>query len=76
MSKIKRPARRRSEMQRGHRPAESSATRAREVLVDQTRFELSDAQHKRFMHILDEPLPKESQAALKRLLTRKPSWEK
>jgi uncharacterized protein (DUF1778 family) len=50
--------------------------RAREVLLDQTRFELTAAQHKRFIQILDEPLPKESQAALKRLLTRKPPWEK
>lgn len=55
---------------------EVAEERAREVLLDQTRFELSEVQHKRFIQILDEPLPKEAQAALKRLLARKPPWEK
>lgn len=55
---------------------EVAQERAREVLLDQTRFELNEAQHKRFIQTLDAPLPKDSQQALKRLLARKPPWEK
>lgn len=50
--------------------------RAKEVLLDRTHFELSASDHKRFVEVLDRPLPKESAAALKRLLERRAPWEK
>ena len=53
---------------------EVAQERAREVLLDRTHFELSEAQHKRFADGLDRPLPRESAAALKRLLERKAPW--
>ncbi|HXG28266.1 MAG TPA: DUF1778 domain-containing protein [Nevskiales bacterium] len=49
--------------------------RAIEVLLDRAQFELTANEHRRFMEILDRPLPKESAAALKRLLDRKAPWE-
>jgi uncharacterized protein (DUF1778 family) len=49
--------------------------RAKEVLLDRTHFELSASEHKRFVEALDQPLPRESAAALKRLLERKAPWE-
>jgi len=54
---------------------EAAQERAREVLLDQTRFELDATRHKRFIEILDAPLSKDSQTALKRLLARKAPWE-
>ena len=54
---------------------EVAQERAREVLLDRTHFTLSEAQHKRFVNVLEKPLPKASAAALKRLLGRKAPWE-
>jgi len=53
-----------------------AAERAQEVLLDRTNFELTASDHKRFVAALDRPLPKESAAALKRLLERQAPWEK
>lgn len=50
--------------------------RAREVVLDRTHFELTASDHKRFVAALDKPLPKDSAAALKRLLARQAPWEK
>lgn len=49
--------------------------KAREVLLDQTEFSLSETQFRRFNQILEEPLPKKSAEAMKRLLARKAPWE-
>jgi len=54
---------------------EVARERAMEVLLDRTQFDLTAGEHKRFMAILDRPLPKESAQALKRLLERKAPWE-
>ena len=50
--------------------------RAKEVLLDRAHFELPASDHKRFVEALDRPLPKDSAAALKRLLERRAPWEK
>ena len=49
--------------------------RAKEVLLDRSHFELRASEHKRFVELLDRPLPRESAAALRRLLERKAPWE-
>ena len=54
---------------------EVAQERAREVLLDRTHLELGGARHKRFVALLDKPLPKASAASLKRLLERKAPWE-
>jgi len=54
---------------------EAAEDRAREVLMDQTSFNLSPEQFARFNQILDEPLPTESAVAIARLLNRKAPWD-
>ena len=53
---------------------DASLQRAEAVLADRTRFELPTAQMDRFLKSLDAPLP--APAALKKLLSRKPRWER
>lgn len=55
---------------------EVAEERAREVLVDRTAFELSETGYRRFNQILEEPLPKKSAEALRRLLEHRAPWEK
>lgn len=52
----------------------ASLQRARETLADQTRFVLDAPQWEAFHAALDAPLAAEAQAALQRLLRRKPPW--
>lgn len=54
---------------------EVATERAREVLLDRSRFTLDEDQHARFLELLDEPLPASSAEALEQLLTRKAPWE-
>lgn len=49
--------------------------RAKEVLLDRAHFELSESEYRRFVEILDKPVPKASSEALRRLLARKAPWE-
>lgn len=53
---------------------DAALTRAETVIADQTRFVLSSAQMRQFQRALDAPLP--DPAALKKLLSRKPRWER
>lgn len=53
---------------------DASLQRAEAVLADRTRFELPAAQMDRFLKSLEAPLP--DKAALKKLLARKPRWER
>lgn len=52
----------------------ASLQRAEAVLADRTRFELPAAQMDRFLKSLDAPLP--DKAALRKLLARRPRWER
>jgi uncharacterized protein (DUF1778 family) len=53
---------------------DASLQRAEAVLADRTRFELPAAQMDRFLKSLDAPLP--DKAALRKLLSRRPRWER
>ena len=53
---------------------DASLQRAEAILADRTRFELPAAQMDRFLKSLEAPLP--DKAALKKLLSRKPRWER
>jgi uncharacterized protein (DUF1778 family) len=53
---------------------DASLQRAEAVLADRTRFELPAAQMDRFLQSLDAPLP--DPAALRKLLSRKPRWDR
>ena len=53
---------------------DASLQRAEDVLADRTRFELPAAQMDRFLKSLEAPLP--DKAALRKLLSRKPRWER
>lgn len=53
---------------------EASVQRAESVLADRTRFELSAQQFTRFIEALEAPLPNPD--ALRRLLKRRPSWDR
>ena len=53
---------------------DASLQRAEAILADRTRFELPAAQMDRFLKSLEVPLP--DKAALKKLLSRKPRWER
>ena len=53
---------------------DASLQRAESVLADRTRFELPAAQMECFLKALDAPLP--DPAALMKLLSRKPRWER
>ena len=53
---------------------ESARQHAVDVLLDQRLFVLDAEQHNAFMRVLDSPPP--PNAKLKKLLARKPPWEK
>ena len=53
---------------------EAAEARAREVLMDRTGFALDAERHAKFMDLIDQPLPKDSQAALARLLGTAAPW--
>lgn len=53
---------------------DASLQRAEAVLADRVHFELSAARMDRFLKSLEAPLP--DTAALKKLLSRKPRWER
>ena len=54
---------------------EAAEARAREVLMDRTSFTLNTEQYAKFLDLIDQPLPKDSQAALARLLGKAAPWE-
>lgn len=53
---------------------DASRQRAESVLIDRTRFELAPEAFAAFHAALDAPLP--DPAALRKLLSRKPAWER
>ncbi len=53
---------------------EASCEKAQSVVLDRTFFTLDDGAHARFTALLEAPLG--HNAALDRLLARKPLWEK
>lgn len=53
---------------------DAAEARAREVLLDQKVFTVSANQYEQFVEVLDQPLPKESQEAITRLLSVKAPW--
>ncbi len=53
---------------------DAALERAQSLLADQTRFVLSADEMRRFNKALDAPLP--DPEALRRLLARRPAWER
>jgi uncharacterized protein (DUF1778 family) len=53
---------------------EASREKAQQVLLDQTLFEVSPAQHAKFLALMDAPLAKNRR--IKKLLSRRAPWEK
>lgn len=53
---------------------EASREKAQQVLLDQTLFQVTPAQYKAFVELMNAPLGKNE--AMRRLLTRRAPWEK
>lgn len=54
---------------------EVACEQAKNVILDQTFFQLDEQSHEQFLQILDKPLNAESELELQKLMAVRPVWQ-